>query len=138
LMKEEWMKEKKMIDDILSILMFVMASMWTICILLIQIIAFSNWHRTIPYEASTKILNLITHVILLCSIWISVLGINSTANWILLLISLIPFSIWFVLSRMQNRYLTDKLNELKAELDRELSKIESYSAVIRKSGRKKK
>jgi hypothetical protein len=125
-------------EIILSILMFVLASMWTIFMLLNQVIAFSTWHRIIPYETTTKILNLITHIILLSSIWISVLGIDSTATWILLLVSLIPFAIWFILSRIQNRYLIDKMDRLKAEFEKQIAKEKIYSAIIKEKKRKRR
>jgi hypothetical protein len=123
--------------DMLSMLMFVIVLMWTIYMIIVQIIAFSSFHK-IPYEMTSKILNLITHVILLCSIWISVLGINPTATWILLLISLIPFTIWFILSRLRSKYLTDKLNELKAEFEKQIVKEELYSAIIKEKKRNRR
>ena len=119
--------------EIISILLFVMASMWTVFMVLNQVIALSTWHRYfIPYETTTKVLNLITHIILLSSIWISTLRINATATWILLIISIIPFTIWFILSRIQNRYLKDKLDKLKSEFERELRKAKSYDGYVRR------
>ena len=50
---------------VLDILLIVMASMWTIFILLNQVIELSTLRKIVPYEITTKVLNLITHIILL-------------------------------------------------------------------------
>lgn len=106
------------ITDFTDVLIIALAGIWTGIILITQLTYYSRRGMNLPFETEGKILNALTHFILLTSIWISVLQIYDNPNiiWILLGLSLIPFGLGLVINRIQSNYLRAKIRKLRKEL----------------------
>lgn len=116
-----------MIESFTDIFLIALAGMWTGMIILMQMdYLFRRFSVYLPFETEGKILNALTHFILIISIWASVLHIFGNPNiiWILLGMSLIPFGLWLWISRIQRKYMKEKINRLRQELMKGKAELE--------------
>jgi len=122
-----------MIEGPTKIAFIVLDSLWSIIILMLIYNNLTRWSKFyLPLEAAGKISIVTAHMLLLISIWMTLLFNIDFVIWIIIFaMAITMLVIWTMISRIQDRYVRDKLKEVHDKFEKELKKEKSFTRVVR-------